>query len=208
MKRSIKKFVVTCAAVSAVAAVTSASAMAADYTAENNSVTFSVPTPDADTQMTALVMPKGAEVTGENIYYIDQNIGAVSGNALLKGESLADGTYVVKVGYYVGGEFAISEEEFVVGEIETLREILLGDVANPAGINAIDAQQVLKYSATGEATFASDTDKLIAADVAKPTGINTVDAQQILKYAATGAESQNVGKTAVVNADNNIVEIK
>lgn len=209
MKRSMKKFMATCAAVTAIAAVSSVSAMAADYTAENNSVKFTVPTADADTQMTVLVVPKDAEVTDENIYYIDQDA-TLADTALLKGDSLADGTYVVKVGYYKDGVFTISPEEFTVGEIkEDLVDVLLGNVVGAdETINATDAQQVLKYYATGTAGFAADPYKLVAANVAgADTTINATDAQQILKYYATGSTTTRVGKTAKVNANYEVVEV-
>lgn len=147
MKRSMKKFMVTCAAVSAIAAVASVSAMAADYTADNNSVAYTVPTPDTDTQMTVLVVPKGAEVTDDNIYYIDQD-GELSGNALLKGTELADGTYVVKVGYYKDGTFTIAEDEFTVGEKPENPDkptYTLGDVNSDEVIDSQDSLLILEY---------------------------------------------------------------
>lgn len=212
MKRSMKKFMVTCAAVSAIAAVASVSAMAeAVYTADGNSLTYGLPTADAGTQMTVLVVPKDAEVTDENIYYIDQ-AEALTGSALLKGDKLEDGTYVVKVGYTSGGEFAIQSEEFTLGEVippVDTTDVLLGNVVGTdATINATDAQQVLKYYVTGTAGFAADPYKLVAANVAGTDAtINATDAQQILKYYVVGSVTTNVGKTAKVNANYEVVEI-
>ncbi len=184
MKRSMKKFMVTCAAVSAIAAVASVSAMAADYTAENNSVAYTVPTPDAETQMTVLVVPKGADVTDENIYYIDQD-GTLSGNALLKGTELADGTYVVKVGYYKDGEFSIDEDEFVVGETPDQPDnpdqptYTLGDVNDDGEIDSQDSLSILEYE-VGNSDL-TDTQKL-AADTNKDTEIDSQDSLLILEY--------------------------
>lgn len=181
MKRSMKKFMVTCAAVSAIAAVASVSAMAADYTADNNSVAYTVPTPDAETQMTVLVVPEGAEVTDENIYYIDQD-GTLSGNALLKGTELADGTYVVKVGYYKDGEFTIAEDKFTVGETSENPDqptYTLGDVNGDEEIDSQDSLMVLEYEVGN--TDLTDTQKL-AADTNKDEEVDSQDSLLILEY--------------------------
>lgn len=182
MKRSIKKFMVTCAAVSAIAAVASVSAMAADYTADNNSVAYTVPTPDAETQMTVLVVPKGAEVTDDNIYYIDQD-GTLSGSALLKGTELADGTYVVKVGYYKDGEFSIAEDEFVVGETSenpVQPTYKLGDVNSDGKVDVTDALLVAQ-KAVGMKEF--DETQMAAADVNKDKKVDVTDALLIAQKA-------------------------
>ncbi|MDO5397106.1 MAG: hypothetical protein Q4G33_04175 [bacterium] len=211
MKKSMKKFIVACAAVSAITVAAGMSAMAAEYTEANNSVKFNVPAGDADTQKTVLVIPtdKKGNVTEGDILYINQDA-ALADTALLKGtEKLADGKYVAMVGYYEGGEFKISEDEFTVGDVVDTHEVLMGDVTNPMGtINSMDAQQVLKYAVSGTAGFASDADKMIAADVSNPAGINSMDAQQILKYSVTGQAAQKVGMTAVVDANGNVVEYK
>ncbi len=183
MKRSMKKFMVTCAAATAIAAVASVSAMAADYSAENNSATYTVPTSDADTQMTVLVIPKDADgaVTDENIYYIDQD-GTLSGTALLKGDSLADGTYLVKVGYYEGGTFKIAQEEFVVGEVTEKTTVKIGDANGSNSITAADGTAILKH--VGEVA-ALEGSKFVAA--ARSNGNDTVtaaDATAVLKYVA------------------------
>ncbi len=195
MKRSMKKFMATCAAVTAIAAVSSVSAMAADYTAENNSVKFTVPTADADTQMTVLVVPKDAEVTDENIYYIDQDA-TLADTALLKGDSLADGTYVVKVGYYKDGVFTISPEEFTVGEIkEDGVEILVGNVDGNTRITTADATAVLKHTAGAELLEGTNFTAAALCDGNKR--ISTADATNILKY-TSGDESTPVGTVQVV----------
>ena len=220
MKKSMKKFMVACAAASAIAVAAGMSAMAAEvtYNAENNSAPITVPADAAaGPQKTVLVIPETAKnnVTDNNILYIDQGE-TLPADALLKAGTLADGKYLVMVGYYkADNTFAISEDYFTIGggapggDPSETHEVLMGDVTKPDGIiNSMDAQQVLKYAVTGSAAFASNPDKLIAADVAKPTVINSMDAQQILKYSVTGGPAQNVGKTAVVNADGTIVEYK
>lgn len=215
MKKSMKKFMVACAAASAIAVAAGMSAMAAEvtYNAENNSAPINVPADAAaGTQKTVLVIPETArnDVKDADILYINQDA-TLPENALLKAGTLADGKYLVMVGYYkADNTFAISEDYFTIGGgASETHEVLMGDVTKPDGIiNSMDAQQVLKYAVTGSAAFASNPDKLIAADVAKPTVINSMDAQQILKYSVTGGPAQNVGKTAVVNADGTIVEYK
>jgi len=166
----MKKIFATIAAASAIAAVASVSAMAADYAAADNSVKYTVPTPDSDTQMTVLVVPKGAEVTDENIYYIDQD-GTLSGTALLKGTALEDGTYVVKVGYYNGGVFTIVEDEFTVGGSDPAYK--LGDVDESGVVDITDALWTAQ-SSVGLKTL-TDSQKL-AADVDKTGVVDITDA--------------------------------
>ena len=173
----MKKIFATIAAASAIAAVASVSAMAADYAAADNSVKYTVPTPDSDTQMTVLVVPKGAEVTDENIYYIDQD-GTLSGTALLKGTALEDGTYVVKVGYYADGTFTIAEDEFTVGG-STDPEYTLGDVNADEMIDSQDAIMILEYE-IGDIEL-SDVE-LLAADTNRDDMQDSQDAILILEY--------------------------
>ena len=173
----MKKIFATIAAASAIAAVASVSAMAADYAAADNSVKYTVPTPDSDTQMTVLVVPKGAEVTDENIYYIDQD-GTLSGSALLKGTALADGTYVVKVGYYKSGVFTIAEDEFTVGG-STDPEYTLGDITGEGFIDSEDALLAMDYE-MGMCDL--DEVQLLAADTNHDTWVDSQDAILILDY--------------------------
>ena len=201
MKKSMKKFMIACAAVSAMTVAAGMSAMAADYTAENNSVAYAVPTADAGTQMTVLVIPKDKEtnVTDEDILYINQDAvgGAVNGTALLKGDSLADGTYLVKVGYYADGTFKIADDEFTIGSEPSGTEILVGDVDLNNKITASDASAVLTYIAT-EAGIEEGTKAFQAA--AKSDNNNKItasDASAILTYIAA-EEHDYVGKTITV----------
>ena len=209
----MKKFIVACAAVSAITVAAGMSAMAAEYTAENNSVKFTVPAGDTDSQKTVLVIPKDKKgsVTDEDILYINQDA-ALADSALLKGTELKDGTYVVMVGYYNSGAFQIAEEEFTLGDVPggDTREILMGDVTGDGLIESTDAQQVMRYSVRGAsgAGFASDPDKLIAADVTADGLIESTDAQQIMRYSVRNNSTSKAGKTAVVDANNNIIEYK
>lgn len=218
MKKSMKKFMVACAAVSAITVAAGMSAMAAEYSAETNTATYTVPAAKADTQMTILVIAqdKAAAPADADILYINQDAvgGAVNGTAALKAVEggLADGTYLVKVGYYdEAGTFNIADDTFTIGDtpIQETHDVLIGDVVGTDGaINSTDAQQILRYTVKGTASFASDKDKLIAANVTKnDTEINSTDAQQVLRYSVKGSTSTNVGKIAKVDADYNVVEI-
>lgn len=180
MKKMMKRFIAVGAVVSAIAAVTSMPAMAADYAEDNNSVAYAVPTPDSDTSMTIIVVPKGAEVTYDNIYYINQNK-ELSGDALLKGKKLADGTYVVKVGYYKDGEFAIMEDEFVVGETVEDTTYTLGDVDNDGVVTVLDA--LCTVQAVAGINELTNT-QILAADVDKDNLVTVLDALDIAKYIA------------------------
>lgn len=226
MKSSMKKFFVTCAAVSAVSVCAAASAMAADFTQapaysddDTNTVKIVVPADiDAAKQATVLVVPKDKvnEVTDEDILYINQGLTSDNGMTTLKlkGTSkLDDGTYTVKFGGYVGETFTLYSGDFTVGDAVT-HTVLLGDVvADFNTIDTADAQQVLRHAVRGSAAFSEDKDKLIAANVTANVGvvedtpIDTADAQQILRYAVRGTTTTNVGKTATVDAEYNVISI-
>lgn len=213
MKKSMKKFIVACAAVSAITVAAGVSAMAATYTADNNSVQFNnVPDADAGSQKTVLVIPadKKGNVAEEDILYINQDA-ALADTALLKGtEALGDGNYVVMVGYYKDGAFAISEDPFTIGDAPETHEVLIGNVTSGDSlINATDGSQVLRYAADLTVPFAEDKDKVIAANVTKgDTIVNATDGNQILRYAADLQTDSNIGKIAVVNANYEVVEVK
>lgn len=182
MKKSMKKFIVACAAVSAITVAAGISAMAAEYTEADNSVKFTVPAGDADSQKTVLVIPKDKKgsVKDEDILYIDQDA-ALKDTALLKGTELPKGDYLVMVGYYNNNTFTISEEVFNVGgggDVPPVVEYTLGDVNDDGVIDPADALLVLKYYIGEDLT---ETQQL-AADVTKDELIDPADALQILKY--------------------------
>lgn len=203
MKRSMKKFMTTCAAVTAIAAVASVSAMAAEYTAETNSATYAVPTPDQDTQMTVIVVPedKVDAITDEDIYYINQD-GTLSGNALLKGTELADGTYVVRVGYYEGGEFKIAEEKFTVGDVivnpPVGTTVKVGDADQNNRISTNDAAKVLSHTSKLETLEGLAFKAAALSD--NNDRISTNDAAEILKFTSK-FEVDYVNKDVEVTAE-------
>jgi hypothetical protein len=215
MKKSMKKFMVACAAVSAMTVVAGMSAMAATYDEATNTATYAVPAAAEGTQMTVLVIPTSAKtnVQDSDILYINQdavNGTGVNGTAKLKGtDKLADGDYVAMVGYYDSNStFQIAEDPFHVGNATETHEILMGDINGDEDIDSVDSQQILRYSVKGTASFASDKDKLFAADINVDGDVDSVDAQQILRYSVKGTSTTKVGKTAVVDADYNVIEFK
>lgn len=160
---------------------------AAVYTAETNraSVTGAWDANgavEAGDQVTVAVIAKDADPTdGANYYYINQDEFKAEGFSMLtdmglKGSELAEGTYLVKIGYtdctapYV--------YEFTVGGAP---KIVYGDVDGVAGVTATDAATVLKH-----ASEVSLLDEALrpAADVDGVAGITATDAATILKYAS------------------------
>jgi hypothetical protein len=200
MKNSIKKFVLACAAVTAVTAV-SATAMAADlgkdaYDATTNSVAVTLPTGIDTTKEATVLVLSGKSITDEfteaDILYVNQETGGdfdgdeTAGTETLKllGENaLADGTYTVAIGYYKDGAFAIQEDTFTLGEAPT-PAYTKGDVDNNTRINASDAVMIINaFNGDVELT---DTQKL-AADVDGNERINASDAVAIINYFNNGS---------------------
>jgi hypothetical protein len=186
MKKSMKKFMVACAAVSAMTVAAGVSAMAAEYSADTNTATYTVPAATDSTQMTVLVIPEGAEnnVQDSDILYINQDAkgGAVNGTAALKAVDggLADGTYLVKVGYYdADNVFRIAEDTFTVGNDTPTPAYTLGDVNADGEIDSQDALLILEYEVG--AKDLTDTQKL-AADTNKDSDYDSQDALLILEY--------------------------
>lgn len=193
----MKKFFVTCAAVSAVSVCAAASAMAADFTQapaysddDTNTVTIAVPADiDASKQATVLVVPKDKvnEVTDEDILYINQGLTSDNGMTILKlkGTSkLEDGTYTVKFGGYVNDTFTLYSGDFTVGDVEP--EYTVGDINSDNYINTSDAALVImEYVTPGTLT---EIQKL-AADINTDTYVNASDAAGIIAYFVNGSWS-------------------
>jgi hypothetical protein len=161
------------------------SAMAAEYSADTNTATYTVPTAADNTQMTVLVIPEGVKgnVQDSDILYINQDAkgGAVNGTAALKAVDggLADGTYLVKVGYYdADNVFRIAEDTFTVGNDTPTPAYTLGDVNADGEIDPSDALLVLKYYVGEDLTET----QILAADVNKDSEIDPSDALLILNY--------------------------
>lgn len=205
MKKSMKKFMVACAAVSAMTVVAGMSAMAATYDEATNTATYAVPTAAEGTQMTVLVIPTSAKtnVQDSDILYINQdavNGTGVNGTAKLKGtDKLADGDYVAMVGYYDSDNtFKIVEDPFHVGEINTGVEVLVGDVDQNGSVTASDASAILTYIATEDGITEGTKSFYAAAKSDNNDSITASDASAILVYIAA-EEHDYVGKTITVN---------
>jgi hypothetical protein len=204
MKKSMKKFMVACAAVSAMTAVAGMSAMAAEYNADTNTATYEVPAAADSTQMTVLVIPEGSKgsVQDTDILYINQDEkgGAVNGTAALKGtDKLADGNYLVMVGYYDSDStFKIAEDTFTVGDVNPGVDVLVGDVDQNGKITASDASAVLTYIATEDGITEGTASFYAAAKSDNNDKITASDASAILVYIAA-EEHDYVGKTVTVN---------
>lgn len=190
MKSSMKKFFVTCAAVSAVSVCAAASAMAADFTQapaysddDANTVKIVVPADiDAAKQATVLVVPKDKvnEVTDEDILYINQGLTSEDGMTTLKlkGTSkLEDGTYTVKFGGYVGETFTLYSGDFTVGDVTPT--VKYGDVNNDTLVTSSDAM-IVSMAEVQKVTL-NDTQK-IAADISGDSLVTSTDAMGIAMY--------------------------
>lgn len=190
MKSSMKKFFVTCAAVSAVSVCAAASAMAADFTQapaysddDTNTVKIVVPADiDAAKQATVLVVPKDKvnEVTDEDILYINQGLTSDNGMTTLKlkGTSkLDDGTYTVKFGGYVGETFTLYSGDFTVGDVTPT--VKYGDVNNDTLVTSSDAM-IVSMAEVQKVTL-NDTQK-IAADISGDSLVTSTDAMGIAMY--------------------------
>lgn len=186
----MKKFFVTCAAVSAVSVCAAASAMAADFTQaptysddDTNTVTIVVPADiDAEKQATVLVVPKDKvnEVTDEDILYINQGLTSDNGMTTLKlkGTSkLDDGTYTVKFGGYVGETFTLYSGDFTVGDVTPT--VKYGDVNNDTLVTSSDAM-IVSMAEVQKVTL-NDTQK-IAADISGDSLVTSTDAMGIAMY--------------------------
>lgn len=186
----MKKFFVTCAAVSAVSVCAAASAMAADFTQapaysddDTNTVKIVVPADiDAAKQATVLVVPKDKvnEVTDEDILYINQGLTSEDGMTTLKlkGTSkLDDGTYTVKFGGYVGETFTLYSGDFTVGNVTPT--VKYGDVNNDTLVTSSDAM-IVSMAEVQKVTL-NDTQK-IAADISGDSLVTSTDAMGIAMY--------------------------
>lgn len=220
MKKSMKKFMVACAAVSAITVAAGMSAMAAaTYDSATNVAAYDLPEAADGTQMTVLVVNKDkvGNVADDDILYINQDVKGgtgVDGTAELKAVEggLADGTYVALVGYYnADGAFAIkTDNEFTIGNVNPpvsdTHDVLLGDVIVDGSIDTGDAQQILRQAVKKDADFAKTSDGMIAGDVIVDGSIDTGDAQQVLSYAVKKTSSSKAGQIAKVNADGTVAE--
>lgn len=183
--KALKKALLACATVGALSAVVATSAFAATYDKDTGKVSTEKDLSTYTGQMTVLVIEKGADekeggIVAEDILYIDQTEAAagIFQGMGVKGGSLANGTYVVKI----GGENvdAILTEEFTVGGTKIIQ---LGECdGEKAAVDVGDALAILKHSAGTELLTG---DNLIAAECdGEKAAVDVGDALAVLKHSA------------------------
>lgn len=209
MKKSLTKLIVSCAAVTAVAAAMAVSASAAagdvvydkDTTTIKNELVYAEGNKPSG-QATILVQKKtDSALTEGDILYIDQQAsdGTVPTTwTSIKVAALADGTYVLKMGGTGVADLNATTKEFTVGEVtppagDTI-EVLVGDVNMDfkydadgnliQTINYKDAVMILD-KATGKVVLTTDQETL--ALVNDDTAINYKDAVCVLEHATNKA---------------------
>ena len=185
--KKLTKLIFSCAAVAAVTAALGTAALAAGelapvYSAEAGTVTIAYDS--TNEQHTVIIVPKGWNgQDADKIEYVDQDGDAFT---VLPVNTLADGTYEVKVG---GTDGTIKQGEFTVGEPTPGSDRLLGDVTNDGKINVSDGSAILgHYAGTALLTDAED---LKAADATEDGKINVSDASDVLSF-YVGLEGTNV----------------
>lgn len=167
MKKSLTKLIVSCAAVTAVAAAmaVSASAAAGDVAYDKNTTTITNELVYAEDnkpsgQATILVQKKtGTAFTEGDIFYIDQQAseGTVpTAWTSIKVAALENGTYVLKMGGTGVTDLSATTKEFTVGEVTPAGEkVLLGNViGETAEVDGTDALVILRYSVDNQAAQA------------------------------------------------------
>ena len=176
MKKFSKLFL-SCAAVAAVTAATSAMAageVSATYTpAETGATTASlkITTKYTADQKTLLIVPSSVsldKVTADDVVQIDQNAEIVD---VVLPADLKDGTYTV----YMGGDGQVYSDTFRVGA----GKVLIGDADQDGFVDGGDATTILKYN-VGSVELVGDGQA--AADADQDGFVDGGDATAILKY--------------------------
>lgn len=196
MKKSMKKAILTGAAVAAVMAAMSATAMAATL-GDDGVVTLDPATtlPTAvGSQATVLVLKPGTvdtAVTETDIVFIDQwtQVEGVAPVIKVDKTKLADGEYIIKLGGE--GVNTIVSDKFTVGTEEPGDEYKLGDATGDSKVDSRDSLAILKHVVG--TTEIVDATRLKAADCDKNTKIDSRDSLDILNYV--------VGKPSYVGGD-------
>lgn len=183
MKKSLTKLIVSCTAVTAVAAAMAISASAAtnyDSGATQFTNTNAVPA-EAGKQATILVQAKtDSALTEGDIYYIDQEEASAAATkwATIKfAAALDDGDYVIKMGGE--GVATIATEDVHVGT-PVGPTYTLGDVDNNGDIDTVDALAVVNHFL--EKVILTDEGALAAAEITGDGDIDTLDALEIVNY--------------------------
>ncbi len=154
MKKFTKTFMAV-AAVTAVSAAMSVSAMAMSAKYEDGTVTLT-DVNSTGTSQTLLVLSKDDTVTSENVdivKQIDQKDDSTSFASVPVG-TLADGTYYVRIG---GTDGSLQRATFVVGDVQPggeTKKIIVGDANLDNSINAADALFVARKAGSADTNIA------------------------------------------------------
>lgn len=192
MKKSLTKFIVSCTAVTAVAAAMAMTASAANVqvAADKMSITNANAVPaEAGKQATILVQKKtDSALTEGDIYYIDQAEASAANWGTIKfASALEDATYTLKMGGE--GVATIVSEDFTVGG--TTADVMVGDVNGDEKILTNDAVAIVDYVL--EKTDLNDA-QLKAADTNVDGKVLTNDAVNIVDYVLEKIDSLPVTK--------------
>lgn len=199
MKKSLTKLIVSCAAVTAVAAAMAVSASAANVTVDEAKTTITnnleyVKGSEPSGQATILVQKNtGTAFTEGDIVYIDQQAsdGTVPTDwKSIKVAALADGTYVLKMGGT--GVTTLASEEFTVGEVTPpAGNVMVGDVNGDKKILVNDAVAIVDYIL--EKTDLTD-EQFVAADTNTDNKVLINDAVAIVDYVMEKVDSLPITK--------------
>lgn len=207
MKKSLTKLIVSCAAVTAVAAAMAVTASAANYDTGVTEITNSNAVPAAAGKQATILVQKKTDtaLTEGDIFYIDQNEAAAANWATIKfAEGLEDGDYVIKMGGE--GVTEIVSEEFTVGKvIDETEDVLLGNVnrdKDETGKDIVDYQDAtIMLEADAGLKTLTDDEKLLA-NINKDDVVDYSDATAALEHDAGIAPITETVKVAKVAAAN------
>lgn len=180
--KALKKALMACAAVGALSAVMATSAFAATYS--DGKVSATTDLSGYTGQMTVLVLAKGADadgITSDEILYIDQvEAGAdIFQNMGVKGGTLANGDYVVKIGGDNVEEIIV--EEFKVGGYK------FADVNADNAVDADDVTRLLRHTTNAEPLKYTAEELLARCDVTRDSAVDADDVTRLLRH-TTNAE--------------------
>lgn len=184
MKKSLKKAFLTCAAVAAVMAAMSASAMAASI-ADDGTVTLEKQLPVADgKEATILVIPSDVDDTAvkdSDILYINQETKGADTFKSFKVDTsklTAGKTYTIKLG---GQEATAIEKDTFTYKGGPVEDIVYGDVTGEGDVKVNDAVKIVDYYLEKENSDLTEK-QLKAADVNLDGEVKTNDAVAIVDY--------------------------
>ena len=202
----LKKLFLACAAVTAIAAAMTTSAMAAPSAVYDGSGAVTISGFDLDEGQNTIVLLQGKNddittVVVDDIKYINQGEKDQSYFVTIPVNALADGDYTVRVGCEHGDiEFA----EFTVGGSVTPpdgEEVLIGDVDESGRVTAGDAVVIAVDTASVESTLSGKA-KFAAARCDGNNRVSAADAVEIAKFTTDLDYSGKVGqKEAYVSLD-------